>query len=704
MSAFQKLFSPRGIAVVGAQPDPTRGGGQPLRALQAYGYSGGIYPVHPSHREVNGLRCFRSILDIDGPCDVAVIAIPPRAAIEAVRACGRKGIAFVVMYSGAFRVPATDGRMLEDDLRAAAAEAGVRIIGPNCLGVVNVSENVYASFGSMSREPKLRSGCVSLVSQSGGFGYSMVLRCLRDGAGFRYLVSTGNESDVTTPELIDAYLDDPGTRVVIAYIEGVTDGRALLAAGRKAVGMGKAILLWKAGNSEEGRRAAASHTGNMTGSYDIYHVALKQSGIMEVCGFEELSELVKAFSSGRRPAGRRVALVSASGGAAAVFSDCAAPYGLSMPRPGAATMSALEKLELDIGDSINPMDCAPGFLNDAEAEKFTRAIDLILGDPSIDQLCMMLMTVLGKQALNGARALAAAAARHGKPVLVFSSVPRDTASEAFDVLDAAHIPVFTSPTNVARAAAALAEFAAYREKPPSAADVFQPAAPWVLPTARGALNEKDSKALLTSCGVRVSRDVMLAPEGEQSAIVSLVAGLSAPFAVKVVSQDIPHKSEVGGVRLNVELSSLQTASRDVLEAARAAAPHARIEGVMVSEMITDGFEALIGVVNDPTFGPVVAFGLGGIFAEVLKDVAYRVAPFDRDAANGMLSELRGRAIFEGLRGKPALDVEAVADTLVAISQLAWLARDRIAEIDINPLMVRPRGGGVVAVDALVVLK
>ncbi len=704
MSTFQKLFSPRGIAIVGAQPDPTRGGGQPLRALQAYGYAGRIYPVHPVHQEVNGLRCYRSILDIDGPCDVAVIAIPPRAAIEAVRECGRQGIAFVVMYSGAFRVPAADGRPLEDDLRVAAAEAGVRIIGPNCLGVVNVSENVYASFGSMSREPRLRNGCVSLVSQSGGFGYSMVLRCLGDGAGFRYLVSTGNESDVTTPELIDAYLDDPGTRVVIAYIEGVADGRALMAAGHKAVGLGKAILLWKAGNSEEGKRAAASHTGNMTGSYEIYRAAIKQSSIMEVRGFEELSELVKAFSSGRLPAGRRVALISASGGAAAVFSDCAASYGLSMPHPCAATVDALEKLELDIGDSINPMDCAPGFLNDASAQKFTQAIDLILGDPSIDQLCMLLMTVLGQQALNGARALASAAARHNKPVLVFSSVPRATAAEAFNVLDAAYIPVFTSPSNVARAAAAMADFAASREKPSHSIEASRTITRFVLPETKGTLNEKDSKALLTSCGIPVSRDFMLAQDAERSVVEALVAELSAPFAVKIVSQDIPHKTEVGGVRLNVDLSSLHTVARDVLATARTAVPHARIEGVMVSEMITDGVEALIGVVNDPAFGPVVVFGLGGIFTEVLNDVAHRVAPFDRDTAYGMLAELRGRAIFDGVRGKPALDIDAVVDTLVAISQLAWQARDRIAEIDINPVIVRPRGRGVVAVDALIVLK
>lgn len=698
--SFEKLFSPRGIAIIGAQPDPTRGGGQPLRALQAYGYAGRIYPVHPQRREVNGLPCYRSVNDIDGPCDVAVIAIPPLSAIEAVRDCGRKGIPFAVIYSGAFREPAGDGRTLEDDLRTAAGDGSVRIVGPNCLGVVNVTDNVYASFGSMSREPRLRSGCVSLVSQSGGFGYSMVLRCFAGGTGFRYLVSSGNECDITTPEFIDAYLDDPGTRVVVAYIEGVTDGRALMAVGRKALRLGKPILLWKAGNSEAGKRAAASHTGNMTGTYDIYRAALKQSGIIEVGGFEEVSELVKAFSSGRRPAGRSVALVSASGGAAAVFADCAASCRLTMPRPSAATVNALDQLDLDIGDSINPMDCAPGFLNDAGAAKFAAAVDLILGDPAIDQLCMMLMTLLGKQALNGARALAAAAARHAKPILVFSSVPRETAAEAFAIFEQAGIPVLTSPPNVAKAAATLADFAAARPNASYAGDIDAGRQPIELPGSHGALGETDSKDLLARCGVRVSRDLILAPDADVSGLT-----LAAPYVVKVVSPDIPHKTEVGGVRVGVaDMVSVQIAVKDVLAAVQRAVPHARIEGVMVSEMLTDGVEALIGVVNDPVFGPVVAFGLGGILTEILKDVAYRVAPFDRHTALDMVCELRGRAIFDGVRGKPALDTDAVADTLVSVSHLAWFGRDRIVEIDINPLIVRPRGLGAVAADALIVLK
>lgn len=701
-ASFERLFNPRGIAIVGAQPDPTRGGGQPLRALQAYGYAGNIYPVHPSHREVSGLRCYRSVMEIDAACDVAVIATPAGAAVEAIRECGRKGIAYAVVYSGNFRVPSADGRTLADDLKAACREAGVRMIGPNCLGVVNLAENVYASFGSMSREPRLRSGCVSLVSQSGGFGYSMVLRCFAGGAGFRYLVSTGNELDITTPEIIEAYLDDPGTKVILAYIEGVADGRALMAVGRKALKAGKPILLWKAGNSSEGQRAAASHTGNMTGVYDIYRAALAQCGIIEVSSFEEVADLIKALSAVPLRGGRRVALVSASGGGAAVFADRAPQYGLSMPPLAPDTLKALAAVELDIGDSTNPMDCAPGFLNDANAPAFVAAADLILGDPGIDIMCVLLMTILGRQALNGARALAAAAARHGKPVMVFTAIPRDAAAESYAVLEQAGIPVLSSLPNLARVAAALADF---EERRSSASDPAEsgPGVTFTLPDdlGSGAQSEAASKAIVGRCGMAVSRDVLLSVHGDVGALVLA----APPYVVKVISPDIPHKTEVGGVKIGLkDAAAVRAAVQEVLQAAQRAKPDARIEGVMISEMVTDGVEALIGVVNDPVFGPVVAFGLGGVFAEVLKDVTYRVAPFGRPEARAMLSELRARDVFAGVRGGPALDADAVVEALVALSHFAWQFRDRIAEIDINPVMVRPRGKGAIAVDALVVMR
>ncbi|MBI3938409.1 MAG: acetate--CoA ligase family protein [Betaproteobacteria bacterium] len=701
MSALERLFNPRGIAIVGARQDLSRGGGQPLNALLSYGYAGRVYPVNPKYREIAGVKCYPSLRDIDGPCDLAVIAIPAGGIIEAVKDCGANGIPYAVIYGGGFREIGTEGVAREKELVRVARESGVRLIGPNCLGLVNVTDRVYAAFGSMTREPRLRSGPVSMVYQSGGFGHSIVLCCAAAGAGFRYLVASGNEVDITAPELIDAYLDDEQTKIVVAYIEGVADGRALMEAGRKAARLGKVILMWKSGNTEQGRRVAATHTASMTGTDDIYRAALRQAGIIKVHGFGEIADLVKVFSTGRFPRGRNVAVIGGSGGSAIVFADAADQYGLSLPAPAPETLEILKKFVPAVGSTSNPVDFAAGYLDDVVAHKFAGAVDAILGDPNMDQLCVMLATVNGKPSLNGARALVAGAQHRNKPILVFSSVPRETAAEAFRLLDEAHIPILPSPTRVARAAAVTAAYVEMRDRlSRPAAEATRHLTPPDLPAGRGALNETESKKLLARYRVSTTRDAVV-PIGEEPKPIDL----RPPFAVKVLSPDITHKTEAGGVRLNIaDHAALRAAIEEVTESVRRAAPAARIDGMLVSEMITDGVETMVGVVNDPVFGPVVAFGLGGILTEVLHDLSYRVAPFDGATARAMIGELRGKAIFDGVRGRAPLDTEALAEALVAVSRLAWDLRERIQELDINPLLVRPRGKGVAAADALVVLR
>lgn len=699
MSALERLFNPRGIAVVGARREP-RGGGQPLNALLSYGYAGRIYPVNPKYDELAGIKCYRTLRDIDGPCDLAVIAIPAGGVVDAVKDCGSKGISYAVVYSGAFREAGEEGAARERELVRVARACGVRLVGPNCLGIVNIPDRVYAAFGGMTRKPQLPGGCVSIVSQSGGLGRTIALRCAGSGVGFRYLISSGNEVDITAPELIDACLEDPATRVVVAYIEGVADGRALMRAGRKAAQLGKAVIVWKVGNTDEGKRAAASHTASMTGSYEIYQAAFKQAGMIEVRGLEEIADLVKVFSAGRLPRGRRVALMSASGGAAIVFADAAAQNGLSVPPLATQTLAALKRSSLEIATAGNPIDLAPGFLEDDVAHKFVDAVIAVLNDPGIDMLCVMFMTILGKQALNGARALVLAAQSCDKPILVFTAVSRDTSEEAYAVLEEAGIPMLSSPAALARVAAAAAGCVEIRGKlTQEVAAATEARVPHALPAEQKSLNEVESKRLLAQYGITTTRDVVV-PAGQESSTVPL----HPPFAVKVISADIPHKTEAGGVKLNIpDHTALRVALIDVLTHVRRAAPAARIDGMLVSEMITEGTEILVGALNDAVFGPVVGVGLGGIFTEVLHDMSYRVAPFDRETALEMLRELRGRAIFDGVRGKPPLDIDALAEALVAVSRLAWDLRERLQELDINPLLVRPRGKGVVAADALVVL-
>jgi acetate---CoA ligase (ADP-forming) len=691
MGAFDGLFHPRGVAIVGASRDLDRGGGQPVKALLAYGYKGNVYPVNPKYDEIGGVRCYRSIRDISGPCDVAVIALPADAAIAALRECAQAGIRYAVIYGGGFREAGAEGLARERTLLDVAQAGGIRLIGPNCLGLVNITDRVYAAFGSMMREPLLAAGSVSMVYQSGGFGQSLALRVAATGAGFRFLVASGNETDITTPELIDYFLDDGQTKIVVSYVEGVRDGRALMAAGRKAAALGKPILLWKAGRRAQGLRAAASHTASMTGQYDIYRAALAQSGIIEVRDMEEVADLVSVFATDKLPAGPRVGLLGGSGGSAIVFADTCDEEGLEIP-----PLSAPE-----VADSIsNPADFAAGFLNDATAPKFAAGVNRMLADDHIDQICIMLATVQGRQALNGARILAEASRHTSKPIMVFSSVPRNTMQDALKVFAEARIPVLPSPTRVAHAARVTASYAAMcrRIQADTPAEHFDDPGQ-LKDVRRSVLNEVESKALLKQHGITVTRDVIV-PKG--SAIP--LASITYPAVVKVISSDLPHKSDVGGVRLGItNATDLADAVRTLPQHVARSAPAASIDGVMISEMVEDGIEMVVGVIHDDVFGPTVLLGLGGTLTEVRRDVSYRVAPFGVATAHAMINELRGRAILDGVRGRLPGDIDALAEVISRVSDMAWMLRGRIAELDINPLFVRPAGHGVIAGDALAVM-
>jgi acetyltransferase len=701
VSNLHHLFNPRGIAVVGASPGADRAGGQTLIALKHYQYAGGVYPVNPRYPEILGFKCYASVADVPRPCDVAVIALPAKQAVEMVGECGKNGIRHAVILGGGFREAGPEGIELEAKLLATAREHDVRLIGPNCLGLVNVHANVYAAFGSISKPPTLKAGGCSAVLQSGGFGNSLVVRCGVAGIGFRYVVCSGNETDLTASELIDAFVDDPETKVILTYLEGIRDGRALIAACERALAAGKPVVAWKAGNTEQGQKAAASHTANMTGAWDIWHAAFRQCGVVEVQTIEEAIDFIEAHMlQPRKPQGRNACIMGGSGGSAVVFSDASDLYGLRLSPLGEPTKARLAELMPRAVSVDNPIDYAAGFLTVANAPLFEQVVDAVLADPAIDTLGVMFATAVAPQVLHGAKALANVQPRHGKPIYAFCSPPPEVCDGAFDALRAAGIPNYPSPNRVARVMALNAQWVeaqralAVRNQ----AAITAPAV--TLPAASGALNETQSKQLLASCGIGISRDITLA-----AAPIENAPDISFPVALKVVSRDIPHKTDAGGVKLNIaNAADLKQASIEMLAAVRKHSPNAQLEGLLVSEMVTDGIETIVGVINDAVFGPVVAFGLGGTLAELMKDVTYRLAPFGEATARDMVAELRASKIFSGMRGALPRDVEAMARLLSAVSRLAWNQRERIAELDINPVLVRPAGKGVVAADALVVLQ
>jgi acyl-CoA synthetase (NDP forming) len=700
-AALERLFNPRGIAIVGASGDVTRFGGQTVRALNTFGYAGGVFPVNPKYPEIDGRRCYASVSDIEDACDLAVIALPAAHVARAVSQCGKRGIRYAIVLGGGFREMGDEGARLEAQMLRAAREDNVRLIGPNCIGLVNVHANVIGAFGSMTRPPHLKPGPVSVAVQSGGFGMSVVIQAAMRGVGFRYVVASGSESDIAMPELIDAYVDDAETKVIFAYIEGVADGRAFMASLRRALRAGKPVVIWKGGKTGQGARAAASHTANLTSTYDVYRAAFRQCGAIEVGDTDEAVDFLASYAPERLPQGRNVAVVTNTGGSAVVFSDAADAAKLTLEPLCEDTTARLKTLLPPLAAVDNPVDTTAGYPRAEHEADYRAAFETILADAGIHQLCVLFGTIMGKTFELSARVLSEAAVKGGKPVFAFSAVPAEISSVGHEHLQRAGIPLLPAPVRAARAMGLLADYAEARVRGASEHTARPMIGLPVLPDGARTLDEHESKQLLAAAGVRVTRDGLL-PLTPMPADLGFVA---FPVALKVVSRDIAHKSDIGAVRLGVSSSpQLIEAATDIVAKARSAAPDAKLAGLLACEMVTDGIETIVGVVNDESFGPVVAFGLGGVLAETLDDMAYRVAPFGPEEARSMIAELKAHAVFEGLRGRPACDVEALAQTLVRVSELAWTMRERIAELDINPLLVRPLGRGVVAADALLVLR
>ena len=696
---FTRLFNPRGVGIIGASAEPGRAGTQAVLALKEQGYAGGIFPVNPKYPEIGGLHCFASVTDIAADCDVAVIAVPAAQVPQAIEQCGQRGIGFAVVLGGGFREAGPEGVVREANMLACARSSGVRLIGPNCLGYVNIPNRVFAGFGSITRPPYLKPGPVSAVIQSGGFGNSMVVEAALAGLGFQNVVASGNETDISAAELISAFVDDPGTKLILAYLEGIQDGRAFMASAQRALYAGKPVVVLKGGNSRQGSRVATSHTASMTGSYDIYRAAFGQCGVIEVRDVDDAVDTLRALTCARLPRGRNVAVIGGSGGAAVNFSDAADAFGLTLTPLAAKTQAILEKVLPSIATIENPVDYTAGFLTPANMPRFQQALQALLDDPEVHQVGLLLGTGSGPGVANLARVTAAAAARSDKPVFACSSsaIARDNV----DCFAQAGITVLSTPRRMAACMGRLADYAqATRKGQPTQVESGRNCLP-ELPAGASTLDEHAAKQVLAAFDIRITRDVLL-PTDPLPAM--LPSGLKYPVAIKIVSPDIAHKTDIDAVRLNIaDDDQLAKAAAAVVTNARKAAPRAALAGILVSEMVVDGLETIIGVVNDPLFGPVVAFGLGGTLAEVLRDITYRVAPFGIDTAREMIGELKAAAVFAGVRGRAPRDTEAVTAMLARVSEMAWLLRDRIREMDINPVLVGPRGSGAIAADALIIL-
>jgi acyl-CoA synthetase (NDP forming) len=695
-SDLSRLFNPRGVAVVGASPGTTRIGAQALAALRRNGYRGAIYPINPKYDAIEEMPCYRGIEDVPGPCDVAVVCVGGDHVPATLRACGKAGIGFAIVLSAGFGEVGEKGAAAQAALEAAIRESGVRVVGPNCQGIMNLRDRALCGFGAIFLNSSLKAGEVALVSQSGGFGYGVLGHAQYAGIGFNYVVSTGNETDLGTLDFLEYFIEQDDVKVVATYLEGVRDGKRLRRLGDRALELGKPILVWKVGNTDKGRQAAASHTANVTSDYQLYRTAFASGAFIEIQEVEDLIDIARAFAARKLPAGNRAAILTVSGGAGVLFADCCERAGIALSDLEKSSDAALREFLPEYASLKNPFDLTAQVLNDAS--HFNRAVRIVAQDPNVDMVLMRAAQTLAKG--EQLEILSEIAETSGKPILVAWGAPPDRGNKEILSLERLHIPWHATPGRATFAAAALAEFSRRlreRRKAPRVAATGRAVAS-MPPAGGGVLGEYEAKRLLAAEGLAVAPERLMTP-GEIEALRELP--FPAPLVLKISSPDIAHKTEVGGVALNIgSLDELRRQAREMLARVKQQAPAARVDGLLVQRQLT-GREVIIGVRNDPHFGPLVMAGLGGIFVEIVRDLAYRFAPFDRDEALAMLKELRGYPLLSGYRGAAPADVQALADTLARVSQLACAWGGQVAEMDINPVIVANQGEGAFVADALI---
>jgi acetate---CoA ligase (ADP-forming) len=685
------LLAPQSVAIFGASNDPTRISGRSLRYFREAGYRGGLYPINPTRDTVQGLTAYPDIASVPGPVDCVVIAVPANLAIEAMETCVQKGVKAVVMFTAGFAEIGKDGRAMQTRITEIARDGGIRLCGPNCLGLFNMRIGHTPTFSSFLEEGPTPAGPLGMVTQSGAFGTHLLALSARRGIAVGVWLSTGNEADVAVADGISFMADDPETAAIACYVEAIKDGALFAEAVARARANGKPVICMKVGGSAVGHAAAASHTASLAGNDAIYDAALRQLGVERAKTPEDLVEIAYACTRGRLPRSRRLAVVTMSGGAGVLMADAAEEAGLELAP--LAEESQKEVLSwVPFAAPRNPVDVTAQALNDPSI--LDKGFELLLGKEKFSSMVGFFTTWASSPQMAEPlyKSVIEAASRHPDAYFALSAIASPEMQRRYE---AAGIGVYEDPWRAVEAIAAAVRCAERL----NAAPLPVPPVPHDLPPLpKGPIAEHDAKRILAAAGVPVL-DERLVIDAAEAAM--LAPHIGERLVLKIVSPQITHKTEVGGVMLDVAAGEAGTAYDRLLERVRERAPAATIEGVLMSPMVKGGTEMILGVQNDPVFGPVVMLGLGGIFVEVLRDVTFRIAPFSVEEAHRMIAELRGAAILRGARGQPPADLDALAAALSKLSLFAAAKRAEFTSIDINPILVRPKGEGAAALDALI---
>ena len=681
---LRHFLHPRVAAIIGVTDTPGRPGYSLFKKIRAKveAEGGKVVPVNPKLRVVDGLATYPSINDIPEPVDLAVIMVGD--AVSALKDCIAKQPTFVVIFTAGFAETGEPGAQLQAEIAAIARGSGMRVFGPN------TNLNAFEVFKNLPGKK------VALITQSGHQGRPIV-QGEEFGIGFSYWIPTGNEVDLEACDFIDYFAEHDDTGVIAAYIEGFKSGERLKQAADKAARQRKPIVLIKVGRSEAGTRMAMAHTGHLAGSDAVHDALFKQYGITRVNDLDELLETSALFARLPRPRGDGVCIYAISGGSGALMADLCGAAGIRLPTLARQTQTALRQFIPDYLTIANPVDNGATTIMAGHGGKI---LDLLLDDPGTDVILCPIAGAVPPISDTLARELVAASQSGKKPIVaVWGSPKLDDA--AYRILVDGRVPLFRSFRNAVQALKAYFayhHFADAYESPLAASPSAQDSA--LRTQHSGSLSEHASKALLQQFGIATTRE-RICRSGDEA--VSAASEIGYPVVMKISSADIPHKSEAGLVRLGVRsVDEVATAFAELSQRARSHRPEARIDGILVQELITDGIETLVGISRDPILGLVVAFGLGGIFVEVLRDVALRTLPLTRRDAEAMVGEIRGFPLLAGARSRPPADVDAVIDTICKLAAFAQAAGDRLQAVDINPLLVHPTGRGVIAADALVV--
>ncbi|MDD5423843.1 MAG: acetate--CoA ligase family protein [Candidatus Omnitrophica bacterium] len=693
-TGLEYLFDPSSVAVIGASEKKGKIGHDVLINLKEYGYKGKVYPVNPNDSEVMGNKAYPSVLDIKDDVDLAVFAIPAAAVIESMKECGKKGVKAAIVITAGFKETGPEGKKLEIELASTAKQYGIRVLGPNCLGFISSTSLLNASFAAISPLP----GDIAFFSQSGALCSAILDWAVKEKIGFSKFISIGNKADISETDLLRSLGDDPDTKVILGYIEDVKDGLEFMRVAREVTAK-KPVIICKSGGSKAGAKAASSHTGSLAGSDAAFDAAFAQTGIIRAETIEDLFDYAVAFSYQKLPQGPNLAILTNAGGPGIIAVD-------AVERSKYAKVAQLSKDTTDYLRGALPKTAALNnpvdVVGDADAQRYEIAVGGLLKDPNVDGLIVILTPQSSSRIKETADVLVSH--RDGKPIFA-SFIGGRLVDKGVAILQDNKIPNYRFPERAISSFDIMVKHKLMTDLPkeevrsfPVDKDKVKKIIDEAIKAGQKEIPEYMARDIIESYGFRIPKSTLAK---DAPAAVAASAKTGYPVVMKIASPDILHKSDVGGVKVGLkDAKQVEDAFNEMVKKAKAAVPNANILGVLIQEMAMGGKEVILGMTRDPQFGPMLMFGLGGIYVEVLKDVAFRIAPITPREAGEMINSIKSIALLKGARGEKPADIDSIKEGLLRLSQMVT-DFPMIRELDINPLKVFSADdkGGSIAIDA-----